>query len=161
MSDRTYEAGGIYVTILLEFKSRCCEKLEDLGDTAMNTSQCGEAISQYSAALALDLVAPQGLLIKRSKAYIAGGLWDAALNDANKVCPFVSRMLVLVKYHHQVIELDPLSPWGYERKHVALHKAGNYENAINAFEAMLLKMSQSSDPEIRGESVHIILKFIY
>ena len=97
MSDRTYEAGGIYVTILLEFKSRCCEKLEDLGDTAMNTSQCGEAISQYSVALAFDLVAPQGLFIKRSKAYIAGGLWDAALNDANKVCPFVSHMLVLVK----------------------------------------------------------------
>jgi hypothetical protein len=60
-----------------------------------------------------------------------------------------------------VIELDPLSPWGYERKHAALHKGEDYENAINAFETMLLKMSQSSDLEIRGESVHIILKFIY
>ncbi|KAN0087892.1 hypothetical protein V8E55_006513, partial [Tylopilus felleus] len=49
----------------------------------------------------------------------------------------------------QVIELDPLSPWGYERKHAVLHKAGDYQNAINAFEAMLSRMSESSDAEIR------------
>jgi hypothetical protein len=98
VSDRAYEPGGIYVTIPLpEFKSRCCEKLEVLGDTAMNTRHYAEAISQYSAALALDPVAPQGLFIKRSKTYISGGLWNAALNDANKVCPFVSRRLVLVE----------------------------------------------------------------
>ena len=64
-------------------------------------------------------------------------------------------------YYRQVIELDPLSPWGYERKHAALHKAGDYENAINAFETMLSKVSQSSDLEIRGEGVDIIPKFIY
>jgi hypothetical protein len=64
-------------------------------------------------------------------------------------------------YHHQVIELDPLSPWGYERRHAALHKAGDYENAINAFEAMLLKMSQLSILHIPGEGVDIMLKFIY
>ena len=39
--------------------------------------------------------------------------------------------------HHQVVELDPLSPWGYERRHAALHKAGEYQNAVNAFEEML------------------------
>ena len=60
-----------------------------------------------------------------------------------------------------MIELDPSSPLGYERKHAALHKAGDYENAINAFEAMLLKISQLSDLEIRGESVDIMLEFIY
>ena len=64
-------------------------------------------------------------------------------------------------YYRQVIELDPLSPWGYERKHAALHKAGDYENAINAFETMLSKVSQSSDLEIRGEGVEIMPKFIY
>ena len=57
----------------------------------MHTRHYDEAVSQYSAALSLDPVAPQGLCIKRSKAYIARGLWDAALNDANKVCPFTSR----------------------------------------------------------------------
>ncbi|KAF8125299.1 hypothetical protein EV363DRAFT_1351316 [Boletus edulis] len=72
------------------------------------------------------------VLIKRSKVYIADGLWELALNDANKA-----------------IELDPSSPWGYERKHAALHKAGDYENAVNAFEAMLSKMSQSTDLGIR------------
>lgn len=54
--------------------------------------------------------------------------------------------------------LDPLSPWGYERKHAALHVAGDYENAINAFEAMLSKISQSSD---RGESADTMSKFIF
>ncbi|KAF8125301.1 hypothetical protein EV363DRAFT_1351347 [Boletus edulis] len=72
------------------------------------------------------------VLIKRSKVYVADGLWELALNDANKV-----------------IELDPSSPWGYERKHAALHKAGDYENAVNAFEVMLSKMSQSTDPGIQ------------
>ncbi|KAF8123182.1 hypothetical protein EV363DRAFT_1587463 [Boletus edulis] len=90
-----------------------------------------DAISYYSAAVALDPTEPQVFLIRRSKAQVAGGSWEAALNDAN-----------------QAIRLDPLSPWGYERKHAALHKAGDYENAIKAFEAMLSKMSQSSDPEI-------------
>ena len=52
--------------------------------------------------------------------------------------------------------LDPLSPWGYEMKHAALHKAGDYENAINAFEGMLSKMSQSSDLSIRGEGVDVM-----
>ncbi|KAF8127277.1 hypothetical protein EV363DRAFT_1452563 [Boletus edulis] len=45
--------------------------------------------------------------------------------------------------HNQEIELIPLSPWGYERKHTALHKAGDYEKAL---EAIFSKMSQSSDP---------------
>jgi hypothetical protein len=54
-----------------------------------------------------------------------------------------------------------LSPWGYERKHAALHKAGDYDDAIHAFETMLSKMSQSSDPEIRGEGFDIVLKFIH
>ncbi|KAG6380489.1 WD40-repeat-containing domain protein [Boletus reticuloceps] len=79
------------------------------------------------------------VLIKRSKVYVADGLWELALNDANKV-----------------IELDPSSPWGYERKHAALHKAGDYENAVDAFETMLSKMSQSTHPGIRNLHRHYI-----
>ncbi|KAF8431326.1 hypothetical protein L210DRAFT_3487764 [Boletus edulis BED1] len=79
------------------------------------------------------------VLIKRSKVYLADGLWELALNDANKV-----------------IELNPSSPWGYERKHAALHKAGDYDNAVNAFETMLSKMSQSTDPCIRKLHRHYI-----
>ena len=54
---------------------------------------------------------------------------------------------------HQAIELNPSSPWGYEMKHAALHKAGDHENAIAAFETML---SQLTDQETGGESVDII-----
>ena len=130
----------------------------------MNIRHYDEAISQYSAALSLDPAAPQGLFIKRSKAYIARDLWEDALNDANKVCPFTSHRPTPVDnsiYHCQVIELDPLSPWGYERKHAALHKAEDYENAINAFEDMLSKMSQLSDLDTTGEGVDGMLGFIY
>jgi len=116
-------------------KSRCCKKLGDLGDTAMNTRDYDEAISQYSVALSLDPAAPQGLFIKRSKAYISRDLWEDAPNDANKV-----------------IEVDPSSPWGYESRHAALHRAGDYENAIDAFEATPLKMPQLSDLEIRNKT---------
>lgn len=54
----------------------------------MNAQQYDVAVSQYSAALSLNPASPQPLLIKRSKAHAAGGLWDDALNDANKVCQF-------------------------------------------------------------------------
>ncbi|KAG6375175.1 hypothetical protein JVT61DRAFT_3383 [Boletus reticuloceps] len=116
-----------------DFKLRCAEKLEHLGDTAMTTRDYDEAISKYSAALTLDPEVPQGLFIKRSKAYIAGGVCEQALNDAD-----------------EVIMLDPSSPWGYERKHAALHKAGSYDDAIGTFKTMLSKMSESRDLDIRA-----------
>ncbi|KAN0094882.1 hypothetical protein V8E55_003169 [Tylopilus felleus] len=99
----------------------------------MGIERYDDAISHYSEALHLHPVTPLSFLLKRSKAYVAKGLWEQALNDANKV-----------------VELDPLSPWGYERKHAALHKAGHYKDAIIAFEVMLSRMVESSDPEIRG-----------
>ena len=51
-----------------------------------------------------------------------------------------------------MILLDPSSPWGYEMKHAALHKGGDYDNAVAAFEVMLLKMTESLDPDIQRES---------
>jgi tetratricopeptide (TPR) repeat protein len=80
---------------VFNFKWRCSGKLEGLGDTAMSAELHDVAISRYSVVLSLNPAAPQGLFIKRSKAYTARGLWEDALNDANKVCPFVSRRLVL------------------------------------------------------------------
>jgi len=50
-----------------------------------------------------------------------------------------------------VITLDPSSPWGYEVKHAALHKAGDYDNAVDAFEVMLSKIAQSPDPDVQRE----------
>ena len=53
--------------------------------------------------------------------------------------------------HPQAIMLDPLSPWGYEARHAALHEAGDYYNAVHAFEAMLSMIEQSPDPAIHRE----------
>ncbi|KAF8555626.1 hypothetical protein OG21DRAFT_1483764 [Imleria badia] len=107
-------------------------KLESLGDPAMSIERHDDVIFRCSDALSLSPATPQDLLIQRSKAYVAKGLLQEALNDANKV-----------------IELEPSSPWGYERKHAALHKAGDYRNATIALEKMFSRISQSSDPEIR------------
>ncbi|KAN0088012.1 WD40-repeat-containing domain protein, partial [Tylopilus felleus] len=77
-----------------EFKHLCVERLESSGDTAMNAEQHDNAISCYYAALELDPAAPQRLRIKRSRAYVAIGLWKEALRDANEVGSVGSPRLV-------------------------------------------------------------------
>ena len=64
---------------------------------------------------------------------------------------------ILFTHRCQVITLDPSSPWGYEMKHAALHEAGDYENAIKAFETMLSKLS---DQEMCGEGFDIIVNLV-
>ena len=101
---------------------------------------------------------PQGALIKRSKAYLGIGSWERALDDANQVRIVVSPSgSILFTHCRQAIALDSSSPWGYETKHAALHKAGDYENAIKAFEMMLSKLS---DREVCGEDFDIILNLV-
>ncbi|KAF8439821.1 hypothetical protein L210DRAFT_2180819 [Boletus edulis BED1] len=111
---------------------RSSEELAHLGDIAAHAQRHDEAISHYTTALSLDPPSPQSILVKRSEAFLETGSWKQALDDAD-----------------EVIRLDPSSPWGYEVKHAALHKARKYEDAINAFEAMLSKMAQSPDPDIQ------------
>ncbi|KAF8551893.1 hypothetical protein OG21DRAFT_217664 [Imleria badia] len=118
-----------------DFKSRCIGELEVLGDLAMNAREHVEAISWYSVALSLGPTNRQVLFIKRSKARANEGLWKDALNDAN-----------------EVIKLNSSSPLGYERKHAALRGAGCNNDAMDAFDTMLSKMSESPDPEIRERS---------
>ena len=65
---------------------------------------------------------------------------------------FASGRSFLLTYYHQVITLDPLSPCGYEMKYTALHKAGDFDNAIDTLETMLSMIAQSPDPDIRRES---------
>ena len=76
---------------MLNFKGRYSGKLEGLGDTAMSAERYDVAVSEYSVALSLNPATPQCLFIKRSKAYIARGLWQDALNDADKVHSFVAQ----------------------------------------------------------------------
>ncbi|KAF8127262.1 hypothetical protein EV363DRAFT_491491 [Boletus edulis] len=117
---------------VLDFKQRSSEKLDHLGDTAVGAQRYDEAVSHYSTALSLTLSSPQAIFIKRSKARLASGSWKEALDDAN-----------------EVIGLDPSSPWGYEIKRAALHKGGGYKNAIDAFETMLTKLTESPDPDVQ------------
>ena len=51
----------------------------------MNAKQYDKAISHYTATLSLGPASPQDLLVKRSKALIATGMWKDALSDANEV----------------------------------------------------------------------------
>ena len=67
------------------FKS---QQPEDLGDAYLHARR-DDAISEYSLALSLDPTSPQDLFVKRSKAYVAKGLWENGLNNANKVRPFL------------------------------------------------------------------------
>ena len=55
-----------------------------------------------------------------------------------------------IVYTIQVIELDPSSHDGYERKHAALHGMGRYSEAFEAFKMMISKLDESPDPHIRG-----------
>ena len=61
------------------------EKLESRGYAAVNTERHGGPLSHYPASLVVKPATLQNLLIKRSQAYMAKGLWAEALNDANKV----------------------------------------------------------------------------
>ena len=51
----------------------------------------------------------------------------------------------------QVIKLDPSSPHGYERKHAALLGAHRYDDGINAYTDILLRLEQSPDPVTQGK----------
>ncbi|KAI6004545.1 hypothetical protein F5J12DRAFT_913670 [Pisolithus orientalis] len=116
---------------IADFTKKCAVMLEHAGDDVFGSSKYDEAIAQYSAALSLRPQSPACLLIKRSRARAAKELWEDALQDAN-----------------EAVKVDPSSPWGYEAKHLALHGAKQYDEAIEAFESMLHNIEQSHDPEI-------------
>ncbi|KAH7903658.1 hypothetical protein BJ138DRAFT_1191031, partial [Hygrophoropsis aurantiaca] len=116
---------------LIDFKHRCAQRSETLGDEALRVNDYNEAINQYSTTLTVGQ-SQEDIFIKRSKARVALGIWKDALEDAE-----------------HAIKLNSLSPWGYERKHAALHGAQDYGNAIEAFNAMLSKLENSPDPPTR------------
>ena len=73
-------------TFYSDFRRRSFNKLEHLGDTAME--RYNEAIARYSTALLLNFSSPQGIFIKRSKAHVAIGSWKQAVDDVNQVHHF-------------------------------------------------------------------------
>ena len=66
----------------------------------MGTQRYDDAISQYSAALSLDLSIPH-VYIKRSKVYMAKGSWKDALDDVNRVRPRYRE--VAHSYRHRIV----------------------------------------------------------
>lgn len=69
---------------------RCTKKLEFFGDIAAEAERNDEAVTQYSTALSLDPIFSQDLYVKRSRIYMAKGLWGDAIDDVTKVrhvCP--------------------------------------------------------------------------
>ncbi|KAF8557544.1 hypothetical protein OG21DRAFT_1482211, partial [Imleria badia] len=109
----------------------CIKPFEDHGDAAVQSKNPNEAILQYSSALSLNPPNPSGLLVKRSKVRAMLEMWEEALKDAD-----------------EAIEADSQSPWGYERRHAALHGLQRYNEAMDAFALMLSVIDKSVDPEI-------------
>ncbi|KAI6010023.1 hypothetical protein EDC04DRAFT_818826 [Pisolithus marmoratus] len=122
-----------------DFTKKCAATLEYIGDEALRSAKHDDAISQYSTALSLSPPSPVGLLIKRGTTRAAKGLWEDALLDAN-----------------EAVKVDSSCPWGYEVKHMALHGAKRYDEAIDAFESMLHVIEHSDDPEIRQQRENYI-----
>ena len=67
------------------FQRRCTERLEKLGNAAMDSQRYNEAVEHYSTILSLDSVDHVEILLKRSKARALMNLWEEALNDTDEV----------------------------------------------------------------------------
>lgn len=76
------------------------------------------------------------------------GSWEDALKDADQVCLFSPSSLT-INLSSQAVEADPTSPWGYERRHAALHGLQRYDQAVDMFTRMLSLIEESPDPDTR------------
>ena len=76
---------GTFQILSTDFRRRCTEKLENLGNTAMDSQKYDEAIKHYSELLMLDPLNVSDVLYKRSKARALRKSWKVALIDAEKV----------------------------------------------------------------------------
>ncbi|KIK21827.1 hypothetical protein PISMIDRAFT_11981 [Pisolithus microcarpus 441] len=132
MPDKDTQGSKTKADWVADFIQKCAVTLERVGDEASRSAKHDDAITQYSTALSLSPPSPAGLLIKRSKARTAKGLWKDALQDAK-----------------EAVKADSSNPWGYEAKHAALHEAKRYDEAIDALNSMLHAIEQSRNPELR------------
>ncbi|KAI6009487.1 hypothetical protein F5J12DRAFT_40085 [Pisolithus orientalis] len=117
---------------LSAFTEKCASTLEHVGNEAIGSGEHNGAGTHYPAPLPLGPSSPASLFINRSRARVARGLWEDALQDAN-----------------DAVKVDASCPWGYEAKHAALHGAKRYDEAIDAFGSMLQVIEESHDPSTR------------
>jgi len=115
-----------------EHLQQCMQALGDIGDVAMQRGNAEEAIARYSAALSLNPSNPAGLLFKRSRARAILELWEDALKDAD-----------------EAIKVDPQDPWGYERRHAALHALQRCDEAVDTLKHMISLTKESVDLKTR------------
>ncbi|KAI6098485.1 hypothetical protein F5141DRAFT_1205368 [Pisolithus sp. B1] len=107
---------------IADFVQKCVMTLDRNGDKTLDSANHDDALAQYPAALSLSPASPAGLLVKRSRARAAKGLWEDALQDANGA-----------------VKADPSNPWCYE--------ANMTERLM--LSSLLHAIEQSHDPEIR------------
>lgn len=93
-----------------DFRQRSANRLEHLADAATDAQRYDEAISHYTIALSLDPPSTQGILTKRTKAFVAIGSWKLALDDVNQVRPLFP---MYVRF------ADPSSSGGYKDLNVS------------------------------------------
>ena len=84
MSDSINNVPSTKPAMFADFRGRCIEKLEKLGDTAVHSQNHNEAVIHYSDALSLNPQNPSNILYKRSKAQSLVGSWQDSLLDADK-----------------------------------------------------------------------------
>ncbi|KAI6030208.1 hypothetical protein EDC04DRAFT_3091788 [Pisolithus marmoratus] len=137
--DEEIQGSKATVEWIANFTKKCSTAPEDVGEEASGSANHGDELSQYPTALSFSPPSPAVQLIKWSTARAAKGLWEDALEYAN-----------------DAMKVDPSCPWGYEAKHVALHGAKRYDEAIDAFKSMLHLIEQSEDPAIRELRKHYI-----
>ncbi|KAG1817504.1 uncharacterized protein BJ212DRAFT_1299062 [Suillus subaureus] len=119
-------------------------ELATSGDAAFAEKDYDRAIELYSAAIELDS-ATDTIFANRSKA---------------RLLKCYGRMhFSMRKRHGQVIELNPSAYLGYQLKHEALHGAQCYDEAVEAFQIMLLKLDEAPDPQIQKLYQHCISPF--
>ncbi|KAG2363719.1 hypothetical protein BDR07DRAFT_1403412 [Suillus spraguei] len=108
------------------FKRDCSVYYAAGGDDALAAGDYDRAIKLYSAVINLGF-ATDTIFANRSRARSGKMLWNHALLDAEKV-----------------IELNPSSYIGYQLKHAVLHGAHRYDEAIEAFKSMLVRLENAS-----------------
>ncbi|KAI5986441.1 hypothetical protein F5J12DRAFT_577710 [Pisolithus orientalis] len=148
-SDEEVLRSNVNADWIANFTKKCAATLEHLGDEACGSGKHDDAITQWSAAFPNSRPSAAGPFIKWSRARAAEGLWEDALQDAKNVCMVRFLYESFLTAAVQAVKADPSNPWGHEVKHLALHGAKRYDEAIDAFKSMLQAIEQSHDPAIR------------
>lgn len=94
------------------------------------------------------------LFAKRSELKAKTTAWADALKDARWVWIFFSLLHIsyrsspITNLNIQAIETDPSYPWGHERKFVALHAEGQFEEAVKTLRDLSSKFMDTHALEI-------------